>query len=206
MEDEKYKLTKSHNGRNAGVLKNTAPLPITDPLHRPEGYPYLRAPENCSYMLTSTLVEEIFDSKMNIFITSISGTLLMTLKVLAKAVLCEKAVFDDQEKCKNFVRLVIAALQFNSGGHSYFEFCKVFEIAEIQTFFKQNQNIDLSALDVVELFLRDNQATFEEALSKSIAYNDQLLARAAVRQTLATIPVRENENIAPSTLQKTRKP
>lgn len=151
----------------AGLMKSTMPIPIDDKLYREEGFSFLKPADRNCYIRNAAFIAKIFNTAFNVFSSSISGTTLCQIKILAQAAIEGKLQFDDPEKLKNFFRCFISLVQFNSGGHSLIEFCKVFELPEIQSFFSE-QIKGFDSINVINLFLEGNEKPFEKALTDSI--------------------------------------
>lgn len=163
----------------AGIMRNTMPISRNDILYREEGFKYLKPADRCYFDEKAAFIVKTFESALNTFSCSISGTTLCQIKMLADAAMKGQLEFDNVDKLKDFIRGFISSVQFNGGGHTMIEFCSVLALPEIQQFFDAHVP-GFSEIDVSSLFLQGNERAFDKAIKDSIDYNATLMKRGAV--------------------------
>ena len=167
-----------------GIMKNFMPLPRGDVLYSELSSKHVRGPESTTYVEGAQVPEAAFSTRVTPFVNSISGTILVQLKVIAQLFRDGDFEFqDDPTQLKLFLKCYICFLQYYSGGHSLNEFISVLELPEVRVEFQTLPGFE--DLNLKSLFQDDNEAVFERAIQQTITYNDRILARNEAFQAIA---------------------
>jgi hypothetical protein len=180
---EKNNRVRSHS---LGILRNYMPLPLDDALYAEHCSRYTRSTDIHTYALGSHQIpDQLFSTKVTPFVNSISGTMLVILRVLAQLVKEHQWVyvannedepgFKKTEQFKCFFKLMVAYLLYHTGGHSLDEYMQVLQLPEVQHQFKQLPGF--KDLTLYNLFLIENATAFSKALKQTIKYNTIILNR-----------------------------
>lgn len=165
-----------------GLLKTTMPIPREDEALMKKTQTFLKPSDQATYNADATWVKDNFSRLVHPFSNSISGTLLCQLRAMLKikdtASVQGQSIYLSGDKMKTFLTVFISALLFNSGGHSLHEFVSPLELDKVKNAFTAINGFD--SFDLEGLFLANNEIAFDEALKKTIEYNNQILKRAAV--------------------------
>lgn len=181
----KILLANQESTRNAhfGLMKGHMPLARNDIAHANSNKPYLKPSDQAGYDPEAAWVKWNFKQWMHPFSNSISGTMLCQLRCHAKLRNQQKNIFiKSSEQFALYNQLLIAAMLFNSGGHSLLEYTAVFKMPEVIKEFKKLKHFNYNTLE--NMFLNHNQIAFETALQDTIKYQDAILRRKRLHHDL----------------------
>lgn len=173
-----------------GIMRDYMPLPNEDVLSSEAPATYIRPTDKSTYVLGAQAPEQSFNAKLLPFVNSVSGLMLAQLRIISKLVDDKKFPYHhDSEQLKEFFKCFVSFMLFNSGGHALNEFLQVLQDPAVQNKFKDVAGFE--QCHIKTLFQDENQVAFEEALMKTIKYNQQILARVAVQDEIKAkvIPV-----------------
>lgn len=172
-----------------GLLKSHMPLARDDAALMQKPQNFLKPSDQSTFKPDAPWVRDNFSRLVHPFSNSISGTLLCQLRALLKIKGTPppnnsqvESIYSSTDKMKTFLTVFIAALLFNSGGHSLHEFVSPLGLDKVKDAFADIQRFDTFTLE--ELFLTNNQDAFDVALSKAIDYNNQILKITAVNEEI----------------------
>lgn len=166
-----------------GIMRSYMPLPSDDSLFSYRKSDRVRPADKSKYVDGAQQPEDAFKTKVTPFVNSISGTILCQLRVFADLYRNEKFVYsENEEQLKLYFKNFVSYILYNSGAHSLDEFIRVLQLPEVQEEFKDVPGF--SDLTLENLFKNENEAAFEEALNKTISYNDSILAKKALHEEL----------------------
>jgi hypothetical protein len=203
----------STRSQHFGLLKSYMPLPRNDIAVSNVPYLHVKSSEYSTFDSESKVIQNCFQQLVQTYSNSISGVLLMQLRLLAK----RKQDYSESKFTKslaNFiqlVRLLISSSLFYSGGHSLYEYAFVLTIPEIQEAFKTIPGFD--SLDLENLFYLGNETAFDAALNTTLKYSSHFLTRKALlqelnqklRQQLRAIPQCNQDNLNKKAAEQTLK-
>lgn len=191
------KLNQDHvKSNHFGLMKSYMPLPVSDIAYSQTKSDCPRPADSYNFVEKSEWALANFRYLVHPFSCSISGTLLVQLKMFAfysryaeEIREIEHALFHDADfifssrrKFINYLQAFISLMLFNSGGHSLHEFVAVLAIPEVRKEFGFIRGF--KRIDEQELFLTGNEEAFDRAIYSAIAYNKELLKRSAVLQDI----------------------
>ena len=168
-----------------GIMRSFMPLPMDDALFSEEPAKYTRAADRTTYKKGSfKWPNQTFASKVTPFVNSISGTMLIKLRVIAQLLRDQAFVYKtpeydgcdgivDTEQLTHYLRSFIAYMLYHTGGHSLDEYVCVMQLPEVQSEFRQIPGF--SSITLNNLFKDGNVKAFDEALSQTIQYNNNFL-------------------------------
>ncbi|MCX7116297.1 MAG: hypothetical protein NTW08_10400 [Gammaproteobacteria bacterium] len=165
-----------------GIMRPYMPLPRNDVLVSETPTHYVRPADYCTYMQGEHFIPDlIFANYVTPFVNSISGTLLVQVRVMAKLMHECRLVYaanrwDDlqtQAQLKLYFKCYMAQILYHGGGHSLEEFFLVLQLPEVQEEFEDLPGFD--ALTLETLFKDENEMAFERSMEKSISYNHAIL-------------------------------
>jgi hypothetical protein len=179
----KKKFQEDVRSNNLGIMCSSMPLPRSDPLFSESQAGYVRVVENATYNLNSSEPQNAFATLVTPFVSSISGTMLCQLMVIAKLCHEDKFVFKgNKDQTALYFKNLVSFMILHSGGHSLDEFMRVFKIPVIQEEFKNIPGFTDITLE--QLFQKQNAVAFEKAIAQSIEYNKQIIKRSCLREGL----------------------
>lgn len=134
-------------------------------------------PNETNYDVSSEWQEMNFSRLVHPHVNSISGVLLIQLRIMTKLASEKQFIFSTPEKMKIFFRCYLSSMLYTRGGHSLNEFMSVFEIPEVRECFRNHFTLN-------SLFYKDNQNAFQAALTATIEYNRRDLLQARVNSAI----------------------
>ena len=176
-----------------GIMRAYMPVPQDDVLMAKEQAEYQRPVDMTTYMNDGRkhqIPDEIFATKVTPFVNSISGTMLIQLRMTAQLLREHKYVYEAkgnnkeeiERQLKEYFKSFVAYMIYNAGGHSLNEFLMVLQLPEVQEEFKDLPGF--SSLTLENLFKNENEEAFEQAMDRAIVYNQAILQRKAVHEEL----------------------
>lgn len=187
--------------RALGILKGHMPIAKDDVALMQKTQNFAKPSDQSHYVLGTAWTDDSFSRLVHPFSNSISGTMLLQLRALLKikdqrisqlSQISEKEKESNpgldkyfpfsKEKMETFLTVFIAALLFNSGGHSLHEFVAPIGLDKIKNAFSDIDGFD--TFNLQELFLTNNPVAFDKALKKAISYNNQILKIVSVNQEI----------------------
>ncbi len=165
-----------------GIMRSSMPLPVDDALFAEKPAELTRPADVHTFKKGSFLIpNQIFFSKVTPFVNSISGTMLVKLRVIATLLREQKFVYMkpgengeiDTEQLTHYLKAFIAYMIYNAGGHSLSEYISVLQLPEVQEEFSIIP--DFSSITLDSLFRKNNMAAFNGAMERTITYNDHIL-------------------------------
>ena len=166
-----------------GIMRSWMPLSVDDALFAEEPAELTRPADIHTYKKGSFLIpNQIFFSKVTPFVNSISGTMLVKLRVIATLLREQKFVYMksgengeiDTEQLTHYLKSFIAYMIYNAGGHSLSEYISVLQLPEVQEEFSIIP--DFSSITLDSLFRDKNKDAFNGAMEQTIKYNDHILS------------------------------
>lgn len=170
-----------------GIMRSFMPIAIHDALFNSVPSTFPRAADTFTYTQhRSRIVDRIFSHKVTPFVGSISGTLLVKLRVMAQLLREHQFVYhhDEQQQLVLFMKTFIAYMVYHAGGHSLDEYFQVLELKIVQDEFKSLPG--LSNLTLPYLFQENNTKAFDTAIQQTILYNKQILLKKTLHLELET--------------------
>ena len=175
-----------------GIMRSFMPLPIDDALFSENPSRYYRPADLYTYAKGSfQWPNRTFYTRVTPFVSSISGTLLMKLKVIDQLIRRREFVYMDHanntvdvETFELYLKSFIAYMIYQAGGHSLDEYFGVLELIEVQNEFKQIPHF--SSLTLNRLFKDSNIEAFDAALDLTIQYNNMILMKKCLHHELKT--------------------
>lgn len=168
--------------QHLGIIRSTMPIPSHSLLTTSQVFRFAKPSDNSRYSIeklgapNDNWVKHNFERLVHPFSNAISGTMLCNLRVLLKLQEDNKLFSaDDLELFSNYMKTLIAMMQYNSGGHSLFEFIAPLELKDTQDNFRFMQGF--KTINIDNLFFDSNKIAFNAAVEKAISYNDQILKR-----------------------------
>lgn len=211
--EESYRgkiLKKTANARMTtsayGLLQSSDPLYYENDLARMnEPQKFLKPSDQSNYDTKAGWVIDNFNRLVHPFSNSISGTMLCQLRALAYVYKSVKnnpqdaysatqsiATLFSKEELRTFIAVFVSAFLFNSGGHSLHEFTAPLSITEVKKEFATINGFD--TLDLEEIFLNHNKIAFDNAITKAIHYNNQIIKRKGVREEIEELKHHYDDN------------
>ena len=191
--------------QNYGIMRSYMPLPADDELLALDPANFLRPADVYDFLRGPYKIpREHFATKVTPFVASISGTVLALLRALAFLKRKDQLAFTTYDcgtdadrgiQVVNYFRALISFLVYFSGGHSLKEFTRVLELERVQFFFKRVPGFKNATLEY--LFKIDNDLAFENAVERTIVYNQTILARKMVQGELRASRLTEKILISP---------
>lgn len=164
---------------NLGIMRSFMPLPADDILHTSNAAPYTRPTDKSIHRIDAQAPKDSFSAKLLPFVNSVSGLMLAQLRVITKLVKDNKFPYkNDPQQLKCLFKCFTAYMLFNSGGHSFNEFLRVLQEPAVQKELHAVAGID--QCEVKTLLQDENKEAFEEAITKTFKYNEQILQRKAL--------------------------
>lgn len=166
-----------------GIMQAHMPLPrdaVAAKDHTPN---HLRTTEMYRYRRGAGEVDRQFGRAVHPFITALSGTLLCQLKNIEyfRQVKKGPGMGEDVELFKTYCQLFIASLVLGLGGHSLYEYFRIFELPEVAAELPGIPDLR-KHMTLENLF---GGAPLQAALDKTIVYHKQLLQKRMLNWELA---------------------
>lgn len=197
-EENRGKLFKPYQdtvrSQHLGLMKSYMPVPINDVAHSDSNssaptpqlaakssanpFLYLRPADQAYFKSKSEWPRQNFEKWVHPFSNSISGTMLVQLRVLKYLQNESRAAFTNLEKTLNYIKCFSSILLYNSGGHSFHEFLSVLSVPEVK------ESFGFDNINEETLLLDSNRKAFEQSLMDTIAYNKTILVRQLSRKGL----------------------
>ena len=178
-----------------GIMRSYMPLPLGDALRAEEPSTYSRPADRYTYQENQHLSDSphsmpklIFENQITPFVGSISGTMLMHLKILALLLRHHVLPFVMEpgniinKQLELYMKSFVSYMLYNAGGHSLEEFFTVFIYLKVQQEFKTLAGF--ASITLKNLFQDTNTAAFNKALEQTIVYNKNILQKKALHQML----------------------
>lgn len=167
-----------------GIMKSIMPLSYDDILFNEDELGQVRAPDRSTYDPNADWSKVIAQGKIHPFVNSISGTVLAILRTTIHQKKMKALPFDDINEITNYLRCMICALLYSTGGHCMFEYSFPMFLKDIQ---KAMFDVDgFDDLTFETFFVEGNEAAFDAALEETIEYNDKLLKQKAVNRQITS--------------------
>jgi len=171
-----------------GIMRSYMPLSQDDALFAEEPSNYSRPADQYTYMENRHLADSplsipkiIFGNQVTPFVGSISGVMLMQLKVMAILVRENDLPFRaDSENSINiqlelYMKSFVSYMLYNAGGHSLNEFLAVLDLMIVQNEFKSL--VGFSCITLKQLFQDTNTTAFEKTMAQTIIYNNNIIQK-----------------------------
>jgi len=169
-----------------GIMRSFMPLPAEDALLDNNPASFARAADYFTYIQGSFLIpDQIFSNKVTPFVGSISGTMLVKLRVMAQLLRDNQLVYTDKhQQLELFFKTFIAYMLHHAGGHSLDEYLQVLELEIVQREFWHLNGF--SNLTLTHLFQKNNAEAFHASIEQTITYNNHILLKKALHLELET--------------------
>ncbi|MDF1678712.1 MAG: hypothetical protein P1U32_08480 [Legionellaceae bacterium] len=176
--------TQSIRACSLGVMSSLMPLQRDDALALDIPSPYTRPVDRYSAEETpAKATEPMFKTLVTPFVASLSGTMLIKLRVIAQLLRDKRFVYQDMpEQLKLFLQLHIAFMVYQGGGHSLDEYVRVLQLPEVQD--ELGALPGFASFSLERLFKTDNEVAFNHALNRTMTYNRHILAMKQVQAAL----------------------
>ncbi|MDF1828220.1 MAG: hypothetical protein P1U39_08085 [Legionellaceae bacterium] len=132
--------------------------------------------------------KRIFQNQVTPFVGSISGVMLMQLKVMAILLRRRELPFRAQsESSRNvqlelYIKSFVSYMIYNAGGHSLHEYLDVLNLPIVQDEFQSLSGF--SKIELRYLFQKTNVAAFEKSMEQTITYNNNMIQKKSLHQEL----------------------
>lgn len=178
---------QSVHPQTLGIMRSYMPLPESDALLRHRPCIFTRPVDRSTYTKASltkkSFPSHIFATKVTPFVNSLSGTMLLQLRVIAQLMAEGSLIYqakraDDsmtKEQLKYYIKSYVAFMIYNSGGHSLLEYMLLFEYPEIKAAFKALPGFN--EIGIEQLFKDNNSDAYLAAQDLTCTYNESLLKR-----------------------------
>lgn len=167
-----------------GLMKNYMPLPQDDKAFASAPFDYLKPSEMSTYINEAEWIKYSMGLLVHPYSNAISGVMLLQLRIMLKLNIEEKLCLNNKDKLQDYLAVMIAILTAYTGGHSLLEFTTPICLPQLKQYFSFMSEYDQITLE--SMFKEYNEEAFEHALSKTIAYHNQLLKRSRVQTELKT--------------------
>jgi|GEM_PF-1275718 len=169
-----------------GIMRSFMPLPAGDALLDTKPSSFARAADYFTYMQGSYHIpDQIFSNKVTPFVGSISGTMLVKLRVMAQLSRENQLIYADKpQQLELFFKTFIAYMLYHAGGHSLDEYLQVLELEIVQREFWHLEGF--SNLKLTHLFQKNNAKAFQASIEQTITYNNHILLKQALHLELET--------------------
>ena len=149
---------------------------------------YLKPSDKSIFKENAAWVKYNFNRLVHPFSNSISGTMLVQLRVLAG--IKQHHMFDPLflriDSLSSYFKLMTSAMILHSGGHSYFEFLTPITLDAVREEFEDVPGFEL--LNMQSMLYTGNELAVEKAIVESRAYNRITLRRGELMPTIKTQP------------------
>jgi len=176
-----------------GIMRSFMPLPMGDALLAEAPSQYPRPADKFTYAKGSYAIpDQIFSNKVTPFVSSISGTMLIKLRVIAQLLRDKQFAFSASNNPKNskniqlelFLKTHISYMIYHAGGHSLEEYIMVLNQAIVLQEFRNLAGF--SDLTLINLFQNSNMPAFNKTIEQTIAYNENILLKKKLHAELET--------------------
>lgn len=171
-----------------GLMKNYMPVPPGDIATTEQTHSVPRAADKFTYQKDSVWITHHFSLLTHPFAASISGYMLCQLRYMRRVAEIQMplfmALFGSDQKIISYMKVFIASLLYQSGGHSLYEFVAPFSLQGIRTSFKFIKNFE--RISLYTLFWDNNERAFNQALADTLSYQDMYLKKAKVLESIRT--------------------
>ncbi len=192
----KEKAAQTHGTQAFGLIKSYMPLPKDDQALANDPFNYLKPAETSTYTNEAEWIKYSMGLLVHPYSNAISGTMLLQLRILLKLNSEGKLCLNDKDKLQNYLTLLISILTAHTGGHSLLEFTAPLSLPEVKSYFAFMKNFE--SISIKSLFEKNNEVAFENALSKTLSYHNQLLKRATLLAELKMLYQNNTpQNLAP---------
>jgi len=171
-----------------GLMKNYMPMPLGDVASAPCASSYLRVADRHTFNPKAAWTMDNFSYLTQPFSCSISGTMLIHLRIFKYLATQGQLVFFTKDKLANYLKSLVSLMIFNSGGHSFHEFMYPLALPDVRAGFSFMK--DFESINSMTLFYEGNEKAFDEALKKTIAYNKVIVGKAAVHHEILSRGIR----------------
>lgn len=176
---------QSTRNQNLGLLKGHMPVALNDIARSPQEIPYLKPSDQSSYVENALWVRDNFSKMVHPFSNSISGTMLCQLRSHAFLRNKGKGVFTESAKeMADYSKLMVAAMLFNSGGHTLHEFTAPLTLADVRAEFRDIPKF--SDINMQSMFLDGNERAFDAALESAVSYNATQILRTQIHNVITS--------------------
>ncbi|MDF1683389.1 MAG: hypothetical protein P1U36_01905 [Legionellaceae bacterium] len=171
-----------------GIMRSYMPLPREDALFAREPSNYARPADQYTYRENRHLSDSpnsvprrMFENQVTPFVGSISGVMLMQLKVMALLVRSGDLPFLAESGCPRntqlelYIKSFVAYMLYNAGGHSLDEFLDILEFSFVEEEFKSLVGFEFIKLK--NLFQTTNAAAFNKAMEQTFVYNNNIIQK-----------------------------
>ena len=184
---DKYQL-QNVRPHTLGIMRSYMPLPREDALFSEEPSNYSRPADQYTYIdnhyLSSSpysVPKKMFSNGVTPFVSSISGTMLMQLKIMA--VFLHNGIFPFQAKpgdsnnvqLQLYIKSFVAFMLYNAGGHSLDEYLSILNYAIVRKEFEDLAGF--SSLTLKNLFQDQNTVAFDKTIEQTIVYNNNIIQK-----------------------------
>tara|TARA_R110002110_G_scaffold415807_1_gene656409 strand:- start:17142 stop:21704 length:4563 start_codon:yes stop_codon:yes gene_type:complete len=173
---------ESTRAGHLGIMQGHMPLAGDDAALSEEAFCYFKPSDRSTYSVNANWTNYAMEQLVHPFSNSISGTLLVQMKMMMKLHDDGNLQFKDKAAIENYFKSMISTMSAVSGGHSLLEFTGPFLLKDIQDKFKFIDGF--ADISLRSMFLENNDAAFEKSLQDTILYNNQLLHKAKLHQEL----------------------
>lgn len=171
---------------HTGLMKNYMPVPAGDIATTESTLNVQRAADSFSYDKKTTWITHHFSLLTHPFAASISGYMLCQLRYMRRIAEIEDWLFADlfgsKQKIIAYMRVFIASLLYQSGGHSLYEFVAPFALVGVRESFAFIKHFE--RISLYTLFYVNNERAFNQALADTLSYQDVYLKKAAVLESI----------------------
>ena len=190
LPENRGKISKnapSTGSHNLGIIAGKMPLSINDKAFAASSFKYLKPAEMSTYNIDAKWVREVMAQQVHPFINGVSGTIFIQLRMLA-ALAKNGNLSLDRETFKPYILLMMSAMGSISGGHSLVEFVGTFQLEQVKDFLRAYGSDDLiEGLNLQSMFGDGNYEAFDEALTSTIIYNQQIIAKKRINNQINAI-------------------
>jgi hypothetical protein len=171
-----------------GIMRSYMPLPQGDALLAEEPSNYSRPADRYTYMenryLSSSphsVPKKMFSNQVTPFVSSISGTMLMQLKIMALLLRRDELPFRAEPgnlrnvQLELYIKSFVSYMLYNAGGHSLDEYLKILNYAVVHEEFEHL--VGFSDLTLKNLFQDKNTVAFDKTMEQTIVYNNNIIQK-----------------------------
>lgn len=161
------------NTQAFGLMKNYMPLPRGDRALADTSFDYPKPSDMSTYLIEAEWIKYSMALLVHPYSNAISGVMLLQLRIMLKLNLDEKLCLNNKDILQHYLSTMIAILTAYTGGHSLLEFTAPIDLPQLKDYFSFMPEYEQITLK--SMFKENNEAAFEQALSKTIFYHNQLL-------------------------------
>lgn len=163
---------------NVGIFKSIMPTPAYSALRTKNITKGLVLSDYRMYQL-GAWYRYNYEYLVHPFVNSISGTILVQLRVLAaikRQMSLSSSLLSSKNKLADYFRLFSALLLYGCGSHSWFEFLEPITLTAVREEFRDVPGFD--ELDMEYILFYNNKEAIYESIKESIQYNQHIVQRA----------------------------